>query len=205
MAKAFQNFASNIYLANNQNLKSVLLITGAEPDQGTTTVVSNLAYSLSEYGKVVIAVDCNLYMPKLHSLFNLSNEYGLTDVLEKNLDPIQAIQKSPFEGLSILSSGPLPSNPSRMLSTPQMAGLINNLGQQFDYILLDTPAPPSLAGIAALAQNVDGVILVVRRSHAKREAVQSIGKFLSKFQDKFIGLVINQAEEISSNHFYQYK
>ena len=65
MAKAFQNFASNIYLADNPKPREVLLITGAEPDQGTSTVVSNLAFSLLEYGKNVIAIDCNLYAPKL--------------------------------------------------------------------------------------------------------------------------------------------
>ena len=78
-----------------------------------------------------------IYMRQNYSLFNLSNEYGLTDVVEKNLNPIQAIQKSPLEGLNILSSGPLPSNPSRMLI--HLNGrLLNNLSQQFDYILLNT-------------------------------------------------------------------
>ena len=205
ITKAFQDFASNIYLANDQELTKVLLITSAEPGQGTSTVVTNLAYSLSEYGKTVIAIDCNVYLPKLHSLFGLSNEYGLTDVLEKNLDLKKAIQKSSFEGLSILSSGPFPVNPSRMLGTPQMVGLINNLGQQFDYILLDTPAISTMSSIVALAQNVDDLILVVRRAHAQREAIKSADKFLSKFQDKFVGLVVNQTEDTNSNYFYQYE
>ena len=203
VSKAYQCFAENIYLTNDQKLKKVLLVTSAEPGQGTSTVVTNLAYSLSEYGKTVIAIDCNLYLPKLHSLFDLSNEYGLTDVLEKDLDIKKAVQKSPHEGLSILSSGSLPDNPSKILGSPQMSKLINNLSQQFDYILLDTPALSSMTGMVPLAQNADALILVVRIAHAQRKAVLSTEKFLTKFQDKFIGLVVNQTED-SSNYFYQY-
>lgn len=204
IAKAFQNFASNICLTNGQKLKKVLLATSAEPGQGTSTVVSNLAYSLSLYGKNVIAIDCNVYSPSLHTLFGLPNEHGLTDVLEKKLDLKKAIQKSSYEGLSILSSGALPAHPSGMLGTPQMDELIRNLSQQFDYIVLDTPAYPSMAGIPALVRNVDGLILVVRRAHAQREAVQSVDRFLSRIQDKFVGLVVNQAEDVNSKYFYQY-
>ncbi len=204
IAKAFQNFASNIYLDNGQKLK-VLLVTSAEPGQGTSTVVNNLAYSLSLYGKNVIAVDCNVYSPTLHTLFGLPNEYGLTYVLEKKLDLNKAIQKSSYEGLSILSSGALPAHPSRMLGIPQMDELINNLSQQFDYIVLDTPAYPSMAGMPVLVQNADGLLLVVRRAHAQREAVQSVDRFLSGIQDKFVGLVVNQAEDINSKYFYQSK
>ncbi len=205
IANAFQNFASSIYLANNQMPHKVLLVTSVEPGQGNSTVVTNLAYSLSEYGKTIIAVDCNAYSPKLHSLFGLSNEYGLTDVLEKKMDLKKAIQKTSYEGVSILSSGPLPAQPYRMLVIPQMSELINSLSHQFDYVILDTPALSSLAGIPVLAQTIDGLLLVIRRAHAQRDAVQSVDKLLTGFQDKFIGLVVNQAEDIHSNYFYQYK
>lgn len=204
-AIAFQNFASNLYLANAQKLKKVLIVTSPEPGQGTSIVVTNLAYSLSLYGKNVVAVDCNVYSPALHTLFGLSNEHGLTDVLDKKLDLKKAIQQSSCEGLSILSSGVPSTNSSRLLDTSQMDELIHDLSQQFDYIVLDTPAYPFLAGMPALVQKADGLILVVRRAHAQREAVQSVDRFLSGIQDKFVGLVVNQAEDVNSGYFYQYK
>jgi polysaccharide biosynthesis transport protein len=205
LAEGFRKLGAYIQLINNQKSRKVLLVLSAEPGEGKSMVVSNLAYSLAEQGKTVVAIDCNLRLPKLHSLFGLSNQTGLTDVLEQKIDLKDTLQKSQYKNISVLTSGSLPTNPSQFLGSAQMSKLITTLSQQYDYILLDTPALLAVADVAALNQHVDGLILVVRRTYAKRETIEAANKFLAEIQDKVIGLIVNQAEDSSSSYYYQYQ
>ncbi len=92
-----------------------------------------------------------------------------------------------------------------MLGSPQMAKLIGNLSKKFDYILLDSPALLAVADVSALAPNVDGFLLVVRRAYATREAVLEASNFLAGLHDKFIGLIVNQVATTSSYGYSKYR
>jgi capsular exopolysaccharide synthesis family protein len=175
----------------------------AEPGQGKSMISSNLAFTLAEAGKKVLAIDCDMRLPQLHRLFGLSNQYGLSDILERKAGFLKSLQKSQYKGVSVLTSGSIVEHPSKVLRSPKMATLIDRLSQRFDYILLDTPAFISFADTEILAHDANGLILVVRRGYAKGEAVQMVSKFLAGFQEKLIGLVINQADNISDYGYYQ--
>ena len=169
-----------------------LMITGTEPAQGTSTISVNLASLLAEQGKRVALVDCNLRHPKLHNLFGLSNDPGLTDILSEKTDWKKAIQKSTTENISVITAGSEAGAPLQAFDPARTEKLIESLRQQFEYIIMDTPAL-SVADAAMLASQTDGVILVARRSHTRRGSIQSASNFLSRFTDKFIGLVVNEA------------
>ncbi len=203
VAEAFRNLAANIQLIDHQQPRKVLLFMSAEPKQGKSMIVSNLAFALAEEEKKVVVVDCDMRLPKIHSLFHLSNQYGLKDVLERKTGLIKSLQKSQSGSVTVLTSGPLSDHPSQLLASPQMAKLIEKLSQKFDYVLLDTPAFLAVADIAGLAHYVDGLILVVRRAHARREAVQAVGKFLALFPDKVIGRIVNQTDDNINYSYYQ--
>jgi len=203
--EAFRNLATQIQQINCDQLKKVLLVISAEPSQGKSLVVSYLAISLAEFGKNVVAIDCDTRIPRLHSLFQLSNESGLKDVLEQKVKLEKAIQKSSYDGVSVLTSGSPLAHPSQMLGSLQMTRLIGNLSQKFDYVLLDSPALLAVADTSVLAPNVDGFLLVVRRAHARRQAVLEVSNFLMRAQDKFIGLIVNQVDTTSSYGYYKYR
>jgi polysaccharide biosynthesis transport protein len=205
IAEAFRKLATNIQLANHQESRKVLLIVSAEPNQGKSMIVANLAFSLAELGKNVVAIDCDTRMPTLHSMFHLSNQCGLKDVLEQKTSVKKALQKSSYDGVTVLSSGSLLAHPSQLLGSPQMAKLIESLRQQFDYILLDSPALLAVADVSALTPNADGLIFVVRRAHATREAVQTAGKYLAELHDKSFYLIVNQADHSNGYDYYQYR
>ncbi len=173
--------------------QKVLMLTGTEPGQGSSTVSANLAEALAEQGKKVALVDCNLRRPKLHELFGLSNEQGLTDVLADSVDWKKVQQKSAVEGVTVLTSGPLSAVSPKTFHSDQIEKLVTFLRQQFDYVLLDAPAL-SVADAATLASQTDGLILVARKSHTRRAALQSASEFLSHFDGKFVGLVVNEAD-----------
>lgn len=201
LAEAFRNLATSVQMIDGQQAGKSLLIMSADPAQGKSMIVSNLAFSLAEYGKTVVVVDCDLRLPKQHILFGLTNDTGLVDVLEKRIPLQYVLQETNFQGVRVLTSGSNSEHPSPLLSSESMAKVIQELKKHFDYVLLDSPALLAVADVAIIAQKVDGLIQVVRQAHAKRESVQKAGKFLAGFPDKLVRLIVNQAE---SNHNFMY-
>lgn len=200
-ANAFQNLRAKIQLVNSQKLPKAIMIMSAEPMQGKSTVVSNLAFSLAQAGKKVVVVDADLRLPTLHKLFNVSNELGIENIHNNNTNPGLLLQESPYGGVMVLPSGSHNVDPLQLLASPEMDKLIKNLSKDFDIILFDTPAFLVGTDVAVLARKVDNIILVVRRAHANRSALQAVLKFLGDYPDQFIGVVINQAE-VTKNYYY---
>jgi capsular exopolysaccharide synthesis family protein len=205
MEEAFRNLATYIQQSDHWHAAKVILVLGAEPNQGKSLVVARLACSLAECGKRVVAIDCDIRLPKLHSLFGLSNQFGLTDILERKMGWETTIQSSSHEGLNVLTSGTLLVHTSKLLGSSQMSELIKSLCRKADYILLDTPALLGIADVAALMQKVHGFLWVVRREHARRDAVDAARKFLSGFPEKPVGLVVNQSEDYANYGYYRYQ
>ncbi len=193
LAEAFRLLVTSISQHDHPKTKKVYLVAGAEPKQGSSTIISNLAFSFAERGEKVIVIDCNFKAPKQHGLFELSNEKGLKEIVEDNLDPNECIQKGPVDGLSVLTSGSPSENPYKLLVSPQMKKLLANLCKQFDRILLDTTAILSAADAFALTPNVDGVILVARRGRARQKVIQESKDLMQQIPEKFIGLIVNEA------------
>jgi capsular exopolysaccharide synthesis family protein len=203
--EAFRNLATSIQQSDCEKPRKAMLVMSAEPSQGKSMVVSCLAVSLAEFGKNVIAVDCDTRIPRLHSFFKLDNRSGLKDVLEQKVEMEEAIQETPYEGVSVLTSGSPLAHSSQMLASHQMARLIGSLSRKFDYVLLDSPALLAVADVSALAPNVSGFLLVVRREHARREAVLEATNFLTGLHDKFVALIVNEVSTTRSYSYYRYR
>ena len=203
LAEAFRNLAMKINQNKSQKRGTAMLVMSAQPDEGKSTIVFHLAFALAEFGKSVVVVDCDTRIARLHSLFNLPNQRGLTDILEHKVNFEEALQKSSQEGVTVLTSGSLHLRPTLLLGSPQMTRLIGYLKQQFDYILLDSPAFLAVADAAELAHIADSLILVVRREYTRREALRTISRFLEEMSSKPTYLIVNQAEDMSGYGYYQ--
>jgi capsular exopolysaccharide synthesis family protein len=181
-----------------------LLVTSAEPQEGKTTIVANLAYTLAESGRQVVAVDCDLRRPRLHATLNLTNEIGLSSVLQQQATLDAALHLTEFPGLQVLSAGPSTPKPAELLGSRAMTDLIGELRQRFDLVLLDTPAIAAVTDAAILAPLVDGVLLVVRRAKAREEGVRAACQQLAGVGARPIGVVLNRARQEGSYYYYQY-
>jgi polysaccharide biosynthesis transport protein len=200
-SEAFRNLATKIQLITNQP-NQVLLVMGAEPRQGKSMIVTNLAYALAESGKKVIALDCDLRLPKLNKLFHLANQDGLSDILQRKTSLRKSLQKSQNKGVYFLSSGSPDDHPSILLNTSRMENLIESLKLKFDFILLDTPALLSFTDTEILMRYANSLIVVARQGYTKRESIISMSKFLGGFQEKAICLVINQVKDKKDYGYY---
>jgi capsular exopolysaccharide synthesis family protein len=203
LTESFRNLATNLQLVDHNQPKKVMLLLSAEPNQGKSMIAFHLACSLAEIGNRIVAIDCDTRIPRLHSYFHLPNQIGLKDVLEQSVSVNDALQKSSYEGVTILTSGSKLAHPSHMLGSVQMTKLINELKLQFDYVLLDSPAMLAVADVSALMPVADCLIMVVRQAHAQRDAVKTTSKYLGEQTGKLIFLIVNQVESIG--HYYRYK
>ena len=192
-SNAFQNLVVNLLPSKDLSPSKVLLVISAEPNQGKSMLTHRLALALSDFGEKVIVIDSDIRKPKLHTLFGLANESGLCEVLEQESDLQDALQSCSFENLKFLAGGTSSSSPAKLLGLPQMADLLDDLRDDFDYILLDSSALLEAFDIAAAIDNVDKILLIVRRGYAHREALHFMKKTLAsvKFQDKPVDLIIN--------------
>jgi len=194
-AEAYRLLRTNILSLNCDTPLKRLLITSAEREEGKTTLVANLAQAMAQAGRKVVAIDADLRIPALHKVFELPNEVGLSSVLEQQATLEEALQDAGIPGLQVLTSGPLPSNPTELLGTPEMGLLVHQLVQESDMVLLDTPSLLAVADAVVLAPVVDGVTVVVGLGQTRREAFEAALKQLADVKARPVGVIVNRAEQ----------
>jgi capsular exopolysaccharide synthesis family protein len=200
--EAFRRLRTNVLVLDHDVPLRTLLVTSAEPREGKSTVVANLAFAIAQSGRKVILVDGDLRLPTLHKIFGLSNEIGLSSVLKQEVTLDEAVQDSHISGVRVLTSGPLPLDPAELLGSSQMTALIKQLAQQFDVVLLDAPSLLAVSDAVLLASIVDGVLLIVGRAQARKEAVQAACQHLADANSRPIGFVVNRAKQDGSYNYY---
>ena len=168
-------------------------------EEGKSTVLANLAVTEAQAGRRVIIVDADLRRPRQHELFGISNATGLTTALadEKGLQNLSlqatVLQATEVPGLRVLTSGPLPPNPTELLASQRMAALLTALSSLSDLVLFDAPPVVVVTDAAILASQVDGVLLVVNANGTRREHAQRAQQLLAKVNARIVGSVLNNA------------
>ena len=171
-----------------------MLITSAVRADGKSTVTANLGLSIAQTERKVIIIDANLRYPMIHKLFKLENDRGLTNLLNKEIQHSEAIQKSFYPGVSIITSGPTPPNPVELLSSTTMNSLLDELENLYDVILVDSPPSLTVTDPAVLAPKVSGTLVVVRAGWVRREALQATMTQLDSVNANLFGIISNRTE-----------
>lgn len=191
--EGYQRLRSNIFALQKKGPLKTLVVTSPENAEGKSTIVSNLGMAMSQLGRNVLIVDCDMRQPSQHALFNLPNEIGLSTVLDKKTSLQEAVQKTEFPNLKILTSGPIPEDPTRLLSAGYTAEVIREMAGRYDVVILDTPAMLPVVDSTLLAPVADAVLMVVRRGKSHRDAIAVAHTQLTEVQAKLIGVVLNEA------------
>jgi capsular exopolysaccharide synthesis family protein len=204
--ESFQKLQTKInYQNTNGHTIKSLLITSAVPGEGKSTIVSNLAIAMGKIGQNVCIIDCDLRLPTQQKIFNLSNELGLSSILTQQSILTDVLQKCHNPNVSIITSGPVDSSPIELLQSPQMKSLIDGLVQEYDYVLLDTPALLPVGDALLLSTMVDAIALVVRQAYCKESILREACKMLIDLNTKNIGVIINATKQNGSQHYYSAK
>lgn len=205
ISEAYRSIRTSIHFATASNEHSkVFLFTSAGPREGKSTVAANLAVTFAQAGSKIILIDCDLRKPVQHRVFGVANTVGLTNVLVDRISPEEAIKATKVPGLDVLTSGPIPPNPSELLSSPRMIALLDQLRQRYDIVLIDSPPTVAVTDSVVISGYVDGIILVIRSGQVTIEMAKVAKMRLEQAKGKIIGTIINGLDYKGEDYYYYY-
>jgi len=208
--EAYKSLRTNLKFASVNSDYKRIAVTSAIPGEGKSNVAINLAVSLAQEGNKVLLVDCDLRKPVLHKYLKIKmKNKGLTTVLSGETTFKESAVFFTDIGVSVLGAGVIPPNPAEILSSEKMKNFIDDVSQNFDYVLFDTPPVSVVTDAAVLSRYVDGVIMVVRQKHVTIETAKVAIKNLQAVNAPIIGAVLNDFDTKTvgkaSGYYYSYE
>lgn len=205
LSEAFRSIGTFILLSSASKPPKTILVTSPGAEEGKTTVVCNTAASLIKSFKRGIVIDADLRKPMLHEKFGITNKVGLSTFLSGNIEFNEGlIKKTKIDGLDIITSGPIPPNPSELLGSARMRDLLDALYTLYDFVLIDSAPVLGMTDSLYLSNFTEGVIVVIKAGKTSRDALKETKRLLNKINAKILGVVLNDLNERDMKYGYYY-
>jgi capsular exopolysaccharide synthesis family protein len=210
VAEAARAIRTNLLFMNPDRPYKKLLVTSAAPSEGKTTVACSIAIALAQGGQRVCIVDCDLRRPRLHRIFGRAGESGVTNVLVGDATLEEVIRPTGIDNLWSVPAGPAPPNPADMLHSERFRRFIQELGERFDRVVIDSPPVVAVTDSAIISTFVDGTVFVVRAFETSRHLSAQGLRALRDVDAPIVGAVLNAVnlnrhEYSYYYHYYYYK
>lgn len=197
VAEQFRTIRTNIEFAGAALDKcQVVMFTSSAMSEGKSTVSANVAVAWAQSGKNVLLIDADLRRPTIHATFRTLNIDGVTTILTGKDTPDKVVEKSFVDNLSILTSGPVPPNPSELLNSKRMSDLLDWARNHYDIIVLDAPPVLAVSDVQVLVPKVDGVVVVARMGQTLKGDLKRTVEVLKLANARILGVV----ERIRAKH-----
>jgi len=204
-AEAYRTLRTNLIFSQAVQTLRTIVVTSASPAEGKSTTAANLAVTFAQQKMRVALVDCDLRRGRIHEAFGVPREPGLTQAVLGMRTVAEVIRPTGIEGLSIITGGTLPPNPSELLAGEKMRGILEELESMFDIILIDSPPLLAAADAAVLGTIADGVLLVLRAGSTDQGAAQQAMRQLNAVGANVVGAVLNDTDaKVSRYAAYDY-
>lgn len=204
ITEQYRLIRTNLLFSSVDKDIKLLMVTSPESGDGKSTTAANLAIVLAQQGKQILLVDTDLRKPSVHYTFNVSNLNGLTNVLTKEINLEEGILKTAIPNLFVLTSGPIPPNPSELLGSKCMEMTMEQLKDQFDYVVFDTPPVLAVTDPQIVANKCDGVVMVVSSGKTQKDKAVKAKELLEKAKSRLLGVVVNGVESKKREYYRQY-
>ena len=203
--EAYRGLRTSIQFMSLENPTKVLQITSPSAGDGKTTTSANLAWIMAQAGQRVVLVGCDLRRPRIHEFFGLPNDIGFTSVLLGETELGDALLRVPNQShLQVLPTGPVPPNPSELLSSAKTHEVFKNLSAFADIVIVDSAPVLPVTDAAVLSTHADAILLVVSAGmDRRRDTVRSV-EMLNQINAPVVGTVLNRAPETDSYAYYHY-
>ncbi|WP_246943886.1 CpsD/CapB family tyrosine-protein kinase [Bacillus pinisoli] len=192
ISEQFRTIRANLRLVMGEGKSQTLLITSSQTDEGKSTVLANLAVSMSNQKGKVLLVDANLRNPYIHTIFRFQNKDGLSTILKGEAELHQVVRYTGISNLDILPSGPIPTNPAEMLASKEMEDFLKNITSKYDMVLIDTPPVLESAETRVLANLCDGVVIIIQKGKTLLDKAIDAKKVLEFANAKLVGVILNE-------------
>lgn len=184
----------------------VIMCTSAVPGEGKTTTTINLSISFAQTGAKVIIIDADLRKPKVGTYLELKNKKGLSDILggfEDNYE--NAIQRAEGKSIDCITAGKIPPNPSELLGSKEMDGLLEYLKSRYDYIFVDVPPINVVTDGMVLSKKCTGTIIIVKESSTTHDMFKSAVDTIKFSGARIIGFIVNSSVVRKGSRYGHYK
>lgn len=205
MTEMFRTLRNNILFMMNGKEENIILVTSTVPKEGKTFISANLAMSLSLMDKKVLVIGADLRNPQIFSAFGFNRwEKGISSILAGMENDYKKITHQVTDNLYILPAGPIPPNPNELLARPRLKELLDEIKQDFDYVLIDS-APLGVVTDTLMISKYAGVtVYVVREGYSEKDTVLFINNMVEDQRIINAAVVLNQATEAGASGRYKY-
>ncbi len=203
-AESYKMFRSNLHYMNVDADKQVIMFTSSISGEGKTTSIANIAVSFAQDGIKTLLIECDLRRARVHTVFDIPQLPGLTNVLTNDNcldDAISTIDEEPL--LDVLPAGPLPPSPAELLGSKALEKIIEEAKGKYDKIFIDAPPVLSVTDCVVLNRLVDGVVLVVAANDTHKKVIGKSLDLLRKVDANLLGILISKMD-FKRNSYYDY-
>jgi succinoglycan biosynthesis transport protein ExoP len=204
ISESYRSLRTALLLSSARELKAIA-VTSAVAGEGKTATASNLAVVLAQLGRQVLLVDCDLRKPRLHQVFRVSNRSGLVNQLTATADPESVFLPTEVPNLWLTPSGPIPPNPSELLSSDRMRDWLKAMRGRFDFVVIDTPPALAVTDATIIGLLADGVVLTLRSSKVTREEARLCRDRLRQSGVRILGAVLNRYRSLQTGLGKRYR
>ena len=203
ISEVFRLLRTNIQYINKDEKSTAIMLTSTTPANGKTFVTANLAITLAQANKRVILVDSDIRKPRLHKVFELENELGLSDYLSNSTDGLY-IRKTNVENLSIVTAGTMVNNPSELIGQEKFKKTIEALKEKYDYVIIDSSPILMVTDSILVSRVVDATILIAIYNKTRIDDLKSAIRRINHVGGNVAGVVLNRTKVILNQYNTKY-
>jgi polysaccharide biosynthesis transport protein len=200
--EAYRTLRTGILLSRAGAPPKVILMTSTTSGEGKTVTATNTAVLFAHTGAKVLLIDADLRRPRCHRVFGVDKEPGLTEVLTGRRDVFEMIRPTAVDGLSMLTSGSLPPNPTELLGSEKMKQVLTTVAGSFDFVVIDSPPILPVSDSILLSTIVDGVVVIVNSAKTAKQQIRVACARLKYARSKLFGIVLNKVNLQSPEYKY---